>query len=137
MSACEQPAGDVSDSSDCDDDNSQINPGAPEMCNGVDDDCDPGTADGADDLSGQDCDGPDADFCVEGQYTCTAGALECSDDTGDSVEECNGIDDDCDDLYDEGDLCDDTIDCTIDSCPSGSCVFAPDDLYYRNSLSGS
>lgn len=31
-------------------------------------------------------------------------------------EECNGVDDDCDGQVDEGDLCDDGFDCSIDSC---------------------
>ncbi len=39
-SACEQPTGYVSDGSDCDDGDSNVNPGASETCNGVDDDCD-------------------------------------------------------------------------------------------------
>jgi hypothetical protein len=37
--ACAQPAGYVADSTDCDDTNKDIHPGAPELCNGVDDDC--------------------------------------------------------------------------------------------------
>lgn len=38
--ACFQPAGFVSDSSDCDDTNPDIYPGATELLNGLDDDCD-------------------------------------------------------------------------------------------------
>jgi len=38
--ACEQPSGTVKDSSDCDDQDPQVHPGATEVCNGVDDDCD-------------------------------------------------------------------------------------------------
>lgn len=37
---CAQPSGHVSDCSDCNDANNAINPGATEVCNGVDDDCD-------------------------------------------------------------------------------------------------
>jgi len=40
VEACEAPAGYVSDSSDCDDSNADVHPGAPEQCNGIDDDCD-------------------------------------------------------------------------------------------------
>jgi hypothetical protein len=43
-SACEAPSGYVSDSSDCDDGNGEIYPGADEHCDGNDEDCD-----GADD----------------------------------------------------------------------------------------
>jgi len=38
--ACEAPAGHVGDGTDCDDDEAAVNPGATEVCNGVDDDCD-------------------------------------------------------------------------------------------------
>ena len=38
--ACEEPAGYVADSTDCDDTASTVYPGATEYCNGVDDDCD-------------------------------------------------------------------------------------------------
>jgi hypothetical protein len=37
--ACNQPAGAVSNNSDCDDSSSAVNPTAPEYCNGVDDNC--------------------------------------------------------------------------------------------------
>ena len=69
---------------------------APDLCNGVDDDCNPATADGADDPGvGAMCDGPDADLCNEGTRSCVGGALVCSDATGDTADLCNGIDDDC------------------------------------------
>ena len=42
--ACYEPSGYVSDDTDCDDGDGDVNPGASEVCNGIDDDCD-GTAD--------------------------------------------------------------------------------------------
>ena len=41
--ACDQPTGSVADSTDCDDADFAVNPGAMETCNGVDDDCDGST----------------------------------------------------------------------------------------------
>ena len=38
--ACSQPTGSVSDSTDCNDSNNAVSPGATEVCNGVDDNCD-------------------------------------------------------------------------------------------------
>ena len=68
-----------------------------EVCDGIDNDCNPATADGSQDPQlGTPCDGPDTDLCKEGTYSCSAGALTCSDNTGGNPEICNGIDDDCD-----------------------------------------
>ncbi len=68
----------------------------PEICNNEDDDCDASTLDGADEvwLDNQ-CDGDDADFCLEGTFECSNGAQICNDTTTDNIELCNGQDDDC------------------------------------------
>jgi concanavalin A-like lectin/glucanase superfamily protein/cohesin domain-containing protein/slime mold repeat-containing protein len=107
-----------------------------DVCNGVDDDCDPASADGAEDPGvGVPCDGADSDLCVEGVSTCTDGSISCSDTTSDNLDLCNGADDDCDPSSDDGsedpgvgvacdgadsDLCEDGI--TVCSSGSISCA---------------
>ena len=54
---------------DCDDGNPLINPGATEVCDGVDNDCSAVTVDGADEpWFGALCDGADTDLCEEGIF---------------------------------------------------------------------
>ncbi|HYV18901.1 MAG TPA: putative metal-binding motif-containing protein [Verrucomicrobiae bacterium] len=82
---------------DCNDQNPAIHPGQPELCNGLDDDCNPQTNDGsADPGIGAPCDGADGDHCIEGIRFCTGGTLACNDTTPTNPEVCNGVDDDCD-----------------------------------------
>ena len=72
-----------------------------EICDGLDNDCD-GQID-EDFHVGMPCDGPDSDQCNEGMIVCDGtSATRCTDTTGDSVEICNNLDDDCDGLIDEG-----------------------------------
>jgi hypothetical protein len=79
-----------------------------ELCNGKDDDCD-GASD--EDLGiGMPCDGADSDACKEGMVVCNgAGGTTCDDMTSDTVEICNGLDDDCqngaDDTFPVGQAC--------------------------------
>ncbi len=117
--ACTQPAGHVDDASDCDDGDAAINPGATELCNGVDDDCD-GLADEDDatdattwyvdaDADGYGGAGISVDAC-EPPSGYVADATDCDD--GDAAinpaatELCNFADDDCDGSVDEDDAAD-------------------------------
>ncbi|MCB9546375.1 MAG: putative metal-binding motif-containing protein [Myxococcales bacterium] len=87
---------------DCDDTRADVYPGAPERCDGVDNDCDDAIDEGLG--LGEVC-----DVCgAAGQVECgVAGGVACSTAAGQSAaadgqpELCNGLDDDCDDVVDE------------------------------------
>jgi hypothetical protein len=114
--ACGTPSGYVSDATDCDDGDASVNPGATEVCNSVDDDCDgavdeddaadattwyaDGDSDGYGDASDSDiaCDAPsgyvaDDSDCDDGDSTINPAATEI----------CDSVDNDCDGLVDDDD----------------------------------
>jgi hypothetical protein len=117
--ACYSPSGYVSDSSDCDDTDSTINPAAAEVCDGVDNDCD-GLVDpdDADDASTWYADA-DADGFGDASASltsCVVPSGHVSDDTDcddsdasahpGATEYCDGVDTDCDGVLDEDDAVD-------------------------------
>ncbi|MCC7537286.1 MAG: hypothetical protein IT379_13775 [Deltaproteobacteria bacterium] len=98
------------DGRDCDDSDALINPGMPDLCNGMDDNCndlvDEGSPERCDNDADDDCDG--VSDCADGECAgtpcgdfgriCTGGFCACP--SGD-VEDCrNGRDDDCDGAMD-------------------------------------
>ncbi len=131
--ACSQPPGFVDNADDCNDDlttGAEVNPGATEVCNGIDDDCD-GTTDEPDATDATvyyaDCDGDDyapmasatrrscatpssaPDGCPSGRWVTTEPADAASADCDDTdpnrypgaTAVCNGRDDNCDGLVDD------------------------------------
>ncbi|MFO0686571.1 MAG: putative metal-binding motif-containing protein [Sandaracinus sp.] len=104
MLACAQPDGYAASSDDCDDTSAMRHPGAVEACNGADDDCN-GTAD---DGGGFTCVMGASVSCPTscgstGTGTCSA---SCTLPSGAAcvvpAETCNGLDENCDHLVDEG-----------------------------------
>jgi hypothetical protein len=135
VDACDQPSGHVSDSTDCDDTDTAVNPGASEVCDGIDNDCDNliDDADGSIDPSTGTTWYADTDSDNYGDssntiLTCDEPSGYVSDSTdcddGDSAqypgadEYCNGEDDDCDGDTDEDAL--DGSDFYVDSDGDGA-----------------
>jgi hypothetical protein len=109
--ACSAPSGFVADNTDCDDTEAGINPGATELYNGVDDDCDGLTDEGyAVYYVDADADGygdaGDFTYATElpSGYASISG--DCDDDNAAinplASEICDGIDNNCDGNIDEG-----------------------------------
>jgi hypothetical protein len=117
--ACEQPSGYTHDDTDCDDGDAAVNPGATELCNGVDDDCD-GTVDEDDAADAPtwyaDGDGDGYGDAASSAAACSAPSGHVADDTDcddtdaavnpAATELCNSVDDDCDGTVDEDDAAD-------------------------------
>jgi hypothetical protein len=108
VEACALPLGYTTDDSDCNDSDPDISPDAPEVCNGVDDDCD-GVVDSRfwTDADGDGFGDPDdfVEACSMPEGTVRNGD-DCDDTNAavnpDAVETCNGVDDDCDGTIDDG-----------------------------------
>ncbi|MFA6132148.1 MAG: putative metal-binding motif-containing protein, partial [Patescibacteria group bacterium] len=90
--ACDHPSGYVLDNDDCDDSDATVNPDAEEVCgNDFDDDCRGGDLD---------CDDADED---DDSYSVNNGDCDDTDATiyPGATEHCDGVDEDCDEEFDE------------------------------------
>ena len=109
------PGDGVADAGDCDDLDPNVFPGAAEVCNTIDDDCDGSIDDDDDDVIGQGEWYPDTDgdgvgagtaltACVQPPSTAAAPG-DCDDTVATTfpgaAEQCNSVDDDCDSYIDE------------------------------------
>ena len=110
--ACTAPVGYVITNTDCNNSNASVYPGATEICNNIDDDCDTQIDEGlsvASYFEDEDGDGYGAGVAV---VSCSQSAgyvtlnNDCDDSNEDinpaSTETCNSFDDDCDNQIDEG-----------------------------------
>jgi hypothetical protein len=108
LDSCEQPDGYTEDGTDCDDALSDVNPGATEQCNSIDDDCDGEVDESGDDLrtfyvdadgDGYGDDGDSIESCADVDGYALEGG-DCDDDDAafnpGADEYCDEIDHDCD-----------------------------------------
>jgi|GEM_PF-6140153 len=109
MHSCSVPPMRASQPGDCRDDIEQINPGAAELCDNLDNNCDEQVDEG--------CDDDDDDYCdanfefganLEGNapIACPLGGGDCDDDNSDispgQAEACDSVDNDCNMMVDDG-----------------------------------
>jgi hypothetical protein len=114
VSACDAPSGYVFNDADCDDNNSEVNPEAVEICNEIDDNCNESTDEGVQFTFYFDNDNDNYGDPASSTLACTppsgyvADNTDCNDNDvftyPGALEVCDGIDQDCDIDIDEGTL---------------------------------
>jgi len=110
--ACRAPSGYVSDNTDCNDSNANSYPGNPEICDGIDNNCDGNIDEGIGQIYYVDSDGDGFGDSNNSISACAipsgfvANATDCDDSNNNSypgnTEICDGMDNNCDGVIDEG-----------------------------------
>jgi hypothetical protein len=109
--SCSQPTGYVANNTDCNDNNASVHPGATEVCNGIDDNCNGTVDEGVKETFYRDADGDGFGDPTDSIQACScpngyvANNTDC-DDTNSTInphatEVCNGVDDNCNGTVDE------------------------------------
>jgi hypothetical protein len=114
--ACEAPTGYVADGTDCDDTRNDANPGASEVCDNADNDCDGVIDEGVTEMFFMDADGDNYGDASEASVACVApngyvlDSTDCDDANAaaypNAPESCDSADNDCDGVVDESDAVD-------------------------------
>lgn len=104
---CVPTVGYAAEPGDCDDENPDVHPGAEEVCNYVDDDCDGRIDERVRPRCG-------VGFCERESYSCLPEDCYAGDP---SEERCSGLDENCNGFIDEGPLCGHG-----ETCVSGECL---------------
>lgn len=112
VQGCSPPAGYVANSSDCNDGNAAIHPGAIEVCNGIDEDCDSQVDDGVQTRYYRDADADGFGDSLTSQLACSppsgyvTNRTDCNDANASihpgTTEVCDGADNNCNGQTDEG-----------------------------------
>ena len=140
VQACEAPEGYVDNDDDCNDACAICRPGGIEVCEGsLDENCSMGVDEGCACTNGtmRACPGgTDTGACVAGTQTCTSGVWgACMGAVGPAAETCDGVDNDCDSVPDNGTAaasCGSVSRATGVGCSGGSCFVSSCATVYRD-----